>query len=81
MERRNFLRNLGSGGLAITLSSFIPPFDLSSSLNDEKFLLPKHLSAGDTIGIVSPASAIFETEPYEIAVETFEAMGLKVKLG
>src|SRR5690606_22722358 len=29
----------------------------------------------------SPSSAIFETEPYEIAVETFEAMGLKVKLG
>ena len=81
MERRNFLRNIGSGGLALTLSSFISPFELSSSLNDGKFLLPKHLSAGDTIGIVSPASAIFETEPYEIAIETFEAMGLKVKLG
>ena len=44
-------------------------------------LLPEHLSEGDTIGIISPSSAIFESEPYEIAVENFEAMGLKVKLG
>ena len=30
---------------------------------------------------MSPASAIFESEPYEIAKESFEAMGLKVKFG
>lgn len=81
MQRRNFLRNIGTGGLALSLSSFISPYEFSSDLSEDQFILPKHLSEGDTIGIISPSSAIFETEPYEIAVETFEAMGLKVKLG
>lgn len=83
MERRNFLRNLGTGSLAIGLSSFIAPTSFSSELNTStyKALIPKHLSEGDTIGIISPASNKFESEPYEIAVETFKAMGLKVKLG
>ena len=83
MERRNFLRNLGTGSLAIGLSSFIAPTSFSSELNAStyKALIPKHLSEGDTIGIISPASNKFESEPYEIAVETFKAMGLKVKLG
>lgn len=83
MERRNFLRNLGTGSLAIGLSSFIAPATFSSEINTSiyKALIPKHLSEGDTIGIISPASNKFESEPYEIAVETFKAMGLKVKLG
>ena len=81
MERRNFLRNLGAGGLALSLSSFISPAGVVPSLPGVQPLLPKRLKPGDTIGIISPSSAIFETEPYEIAVENFEAMGLKVKLG
>ncbi len=82
MERRNFLKNIGAGGLAVSLSSFISPEEFSSaSKNTSALLLPQRLKEGDTIGIVSPSSAIFETEPYQIAVETFQAMGLKVKLG
>lgn len=78
MERRNFLRNIGVGGLAFSLSSFEPFSPAKFASNS---ILPKRISVGDTIGIVSPSSAIFETEPYQVAVETFEAMGLKVKLG
>lgn len=81
MERRNFLRNIGAGGLAVSLSSFISPAEFPSAKTSSALLLPPRLKEGDTIGIVSPSSAIFETEPYKIAVETFEAMGLKVKLG
>lgn len=83
MERRNFLRNIGTGSLAVGLSSFIAPLAYSSEVKPVaiKELIPKHLSEGDTIGIISPASNKFESEPYEIAVETFQAMGLKVKLG
>lgn len=78
MKRRNFLLNVGAGSLAFSLSSFIPPSKFSSI---PEIIRPKNLSVGDTIGIISPSSAIFETEPYKIAIETFEAMGLKVKLG
>lgn len=80
MQRRNFLRNVGAGGLAFSLSSFVPSGINKQPLSHSQ-VLPKRLKEGDTIGIISPSSAIFETEPYEIAVETFEAMGLRVKLG
>lgn len=79
MERRKFIQNLGIGSLALPLNFFGTTPDLEDlSL---KTLVPKRLQPGDTIGIISPASAIFESEPYEIAKETFEAMGLKVKFG
>jgi len=39
------------------------------------------LKAGDTLGLVSPANATYEREPLEIAVESLEALGFKVKLG
>lgn len=79
MERRKFIQNIGIGGLAIPLNIFGTTPNLEFSA--EKNLIPQRLKQGDTIGIISPASAIFETEPYEIAQETFEAMGLKVKFG
>ncbi len=80
MERRNFLLNIGAAGMAFTFSSFFPFSEKGISKGGPSHL-PQRLSKGDTIGIVSPSSAIFETEPFQIAVETFEAMGLKVKLG
>ncbi|MFD1096745.1 S66 peptidase family protein [Salegentibacter chungangensis] len=82
MERRKFIQNVGIGSLAFPLSSFAgTPEFLQNFNSDEDIIIPESLSQGDTIGIVSPASAIFETEPYEIARESFEAMGLKVKFG
>jgi len=81
MERRNFIKNMGLAGVFPLV-----PADFRSTLTENNqylkdIILPKALEKGDTIGIVSPASAIFESEPYEIAQETFEAMGLKVKFG
>lgn len=83
MERRIFLRNLGAGSLAVPFAGFLPGATaLGATIQTQSsILLPKRLSAGDTIGIVSPSSAIFDSEPYTIAVETMQAMGLKVKLG
>lgn len=47
----------------------------------KNIIKPKRLKEGDTVGVVSPASAIFTSEPYEIAEESLQAMGLKVKFG
>lgn len=82
MERRKFLQNIGLGSMAVPLigcmtSGVISP--RGNNVLDE--IRPKRLRPGDTIGIVSPAGAIYESEPYEIAVESMEALGLKVKLG
>ncbi|MET0209234.1 MAG: LD-carboxypeptidase, partial [Burkholderiaceae bacterium] len=41
----------------------------------------RRLRPGDTLGLVSPANATHEREPLEIAVETLQALGFKVKLG
>lgn len=79
MERRKFIQNLGIGSLALPLNIFGAEAIVNAP--DERKMVPRRLQPGDTIGIVSPASAIFESEPYEIARETFEAMGLKVKFG
>ena len=42
---------------------------------------PRRLSAGDTVGLVAPASATFQTVDLDIARESLEALGLKVKVG
>lgn len=82
MQRRNFLTNMGIGSMALPFMSFFPEMgSKKNNLRKNKLLWPKRLSVGNTIGIVSPASAIFESEPYEIATESLQAMGLKVKLG
>jgi muramoyltetrapeptide carboxypeptidase len=44
-------------------------------------ILPRRLAGGDTVGIVAPASATFQTVDVSIAQESLQALGLKVKLG
>lgn len=82
MERRKFIRNIGMGSMLLPLSGLA---NANNYIKEEHFdsnvIIPNALKEGDTIGIVSPASAIFDSEPYDIAKESFEAMGLKVKFG
>ena len=79
MQRRKFIQNIGIGSLAFPLAS-ITEIDKIAPTNNS-VIIPQGLKEGDTVGVVSPSSAIFETEPYEIAKENLEAMGLKVKFG
>jgi muramoyltetrapeptide carboxypeptidase len=44
-------------------------------------LLPRRLAAGDTVAIVAPASATFQTNDLAIAQESLQALGLKVRIG
>jgi muramoyltetrapeptide carboxypeptidase len=81
MERRKFIQNIGLGSLAFPLFSFGSKSVLKTENFSGDIIIPKALKEGDTIGIISPASAIFESEPYEIAKESFEALGLKVRFG
>ena len=80
MKRRNFIASVGLGSLALPFNAFGNEFNVMEKLSED-IIIPDALQPGDTIGIVSPASAIFESEPYEIARESFEALGLKVKFG
>src|SRR5258705_9544518 len=42
---------------------------------------PKRLSVGDTVGLILPASAVYESDHLAIAKEQMEAIGFKVKVG
>jgi len=46
-----------------------------------KAIKPKRLAAGDSVGIVAPASATFNTVDLQIARESLEALGLRVQVG
>jgi muramoyltetrapeptide carboxypeptidase len=76
MNRRNFLQAAGLASLATQL----PAVRLDAAAA-QALIKPKRLSPGDTVGIVSPASATFESVDVQIAKESLEALGLKVRLG
>lgn len=75
--RREVVAGLGLAGLA--------PLALRAQAHEEapraRLLKPERLRAGDTVGLVNPATAAFETFPIEILVESFEAIGLRVVQG
>lgn len=81
MQRRKFLRNIGAGSLLLPLTPALLSFEKPNIVSSGSAMKPQALSPGDTVAIVSPSGAIFESHPYEIAVESMEALGLKVKLG
>jgi muramoyltetrapeptide carboxypeptidase len=78
MHRRHFLQTAGLASLATQL----PGAALSAGAAAAPSVVkPKRLQPGDTVGIVSPASATFQTVDLQIARESLEALGLKVKVG
>ncbi|HVG25083.1 MAG TPA: LD-carboxypeptidase [Thermoanaerobaculia bacterium] len=52
-----------------------------STPSRRRIIKPKRLAAGDTVGLVLPASATFEADDVALAREQLEAIGLKVVIG
>jgi len=82
MRRRYFLKSGATAGvmaLAGAKMAAVPGLVHS----DAPFapLKPKRLQPGDTVGLVAPATAVFQDVEQDIARESLEALGLKVKLG
>ena len=73
MNRRQFVRSLGAAALATQLPA--------ARLGATAAVRPKRLKAGDTIALVSPASATFSSLDLQIARESLEALGFKVRPG
>lgn len=70
--RRNFL---ALGGLA-TAAALTARVAAQNSL-----VRPARLKPGDTVGLINPAGATYNGVDLDIVRETFEALGLKVKVG
>lgn len=74
MERRAFLAALAS--LPAGAAAYAQP-----DRTRTQPIRPHRLAAGDTVGIVAPASATFQSLDVTIARESLEALGLKAKVG
>ncbi len=92
MHRRAFVGILASLPLGAALaaqhrSSAVTaagPFGSPEGLHDvgsPQAVRPRRLASGDTVGLVAPASATFQSVDLDIARESLEALGLKVKVG
>ena len=81
-SRRRFLEQffLGCTVMPIAARDTAWAAHLGQDVGDA-VIKPKKLSPGQTIGLVSPAGAVYESEPYEIAIEALEALGFQVKEG
>ncbi|MBU3001742.1 S66 peptidase family protein [Paraglaciecola arctica] len=78
MDRRTFVK-ASSLGVLLSQSSLLAATSLSSEANPVVF--PKRLKQGDTIVLVAPAGALSQKVELDIAVESFQAMGLNVTVG
>lgn len=45
----------------------------------QPLIRPRRLRPGDTVALINPSSAVYERAPYEIATETLQALGFKVR--
>jgi muramoyltetrapeptide carboxypeptidase len=75
MQRREFLQ---SAAMAAVASSLPTPARAAEAAATIK---PKRLSAGDTVVLVAPANATFNSIDLQIAKESLEALGFKVRVG
>jgi muramoyltetrapeptide carboxypeptidase len=75
MDRRSFL-------LASTAPLLIgETLAGRSKAQTQPTLKPARLQSGDTVGLVTPATATFQQVELDIARESLEGLGLKVKIG
>lgn len=77
MHRRQFLASAAAVAFAAA-----PAPDVRRALqNQMRILKPKRLAAGETVGLVAPANATFQSLELQIARESLEALDLKVRVG
>ena len=70
INRREFISAVGAVGLAPAVAS-----------GDTPLVKPPRVRVGDRVGLVSPATAAFETEQTKIWVDALESLGFEVILG
>jgi len=78
-DRRRFLQTLGFAALAPLVTAGAAAATPQSSGNAA--VRPRRLRPGATVGVVAPSSMVAESMPVEIARESLEALGLRVRMG
>ena len=78
MNRRDLMRLAALGGAAAALGTGGAG---AAPRGPRDLVRPKHLAAGDTIGLVLPASLEFEAHRVDLAQRQLEALGFRVTAG
>ena len=79
-SRRAFLRQSAALGATAGLSTLTPAIAHAQQAT-RPVIRPPRLRAGDTVGVIDPASATWDPVDVDIVVESLAALGLKAKLG
>jgi len=80
ISRREFAGLVAATGAAAAMPAAVRAGEGAPRVAGE-VVRPKHLSPGDTVGMVLPASAAFEESTVDLARQQIEAMGFEAKLG
>jgi len=76
MRRRNFLTTIAAAVPALMAT---PHWAISN--NDNTLIRPRALKAGDTIGVITPSTPVFNPDDFVVIEPTLKSFGLKVKIG
>lgn len=81
--RRRFLHaaSLAAAGASVPAALDAARVPQAAASSTPPLLKARRLRPGDTVGLVNPAGATWSAIDIDITRETFEAMGLKVKVG
>ncbi|NOZ62768.1 MAG: LD-carboxypeptidase [Calditrichaeota bacterium] len=76
VNRRHFLASMGAAAAG---AAAIPTILRSES--SRKIIKPPRLKKGDTVGLIAPASCVFEPATIREGIETLQSLGFKVQTG
>jgi muramoyltetrapeptide carboxypeptidase len=79
-DRRSFVAGLAGGLAAAAVPESLAAVS-GIAMRHRDIVRPERLRAGDLVGLVAPSGAIDDSQPAEIARESLEAMGLRVREG
>lgn len=78
LSRRKFIGTVSALGSAGMMTATIPA---RFKANPWKIIKPPRIRPGDTLGIITPASPVFEPSTIREGKQALEALGFKVKIG
>ncbi|MEC3881051.1 S66 peptidase family protein [Parapedobacter sp. 10938] len=77
MDKRTFIKTLGLGMAALPVSIGGP----AAVHRSRSSIHPPTIREGDTVGVITPSSALVDEEGYNIAEANIEALGLHLQWG
>jgi muramoyltetrapeptide carboxypeptidase len=77
MNRRNFLSNAASVAVASSLAHLSSPINFAQTSD---LIFPERLRAGDTVGVITPATAVPDPDRLALVERTVRYFGLRLKM-